>query len=392
MTLGLDIKLQDDMAEGVIRLNASGQITDFNRAAVPWLKYAIVAKNRLRLQIQEATCGNTTLPVVFEFPDVADPLLSHYSTHLCTAEPQTYALFIMAQHTPQESAVSTSDDADFFRLLGAETRHELTKMREMLPDVRTVQQSDRLSRLLVAFDQLSRLHQSDAFFTGERISLWSMVKRLIEEMPRGKCEFLLTPATDDKSDAGSAIYGDAKWMEIVLRTLLATVGESAPEFSKIEIRVHTSGAYVVLSSHFSSGTNRDRHVIAPTQCGEEQTWSLDTDIGYQICRRVVELHGGQLNTVHTDEGSIAVGAQKTESFIATFPLSAPSRMGHTRACGECQTALQMEKYAKDLAFVLKRPDAVPRTSPEELLMLSKLLTPTLRVPPRVNLEKKAAVR
>jgi len=40
-------------------------------------------------------------------------------------------------------------------------------------------------------------------------------------------------------------------------------------------------------------------------------------------------------------------------------------------------AMQMEKYAKDLAFLLTRQPVLATTSTQELQMLSKLLTPSL---------------
>ena len=384
MNLGLDMKLQEDLAEGVIHLSPDGQVTDFNRAAVPWIKYAIVARNPLRQQIEEITRGTLKPPVQIELPDTADQELLHYTIHLCTAGPKGYALFISSKRTQAEVTAQAANDNDFFRLLGSQTRHELTLLREKLSESRQdgaavgpslTEQSDRLSRLLIAFDQLSRLHQADAFQSGERLSLWRLVKQLIDESPRDRCSFFITPKVESKSEAQSVIYGDATWLETSIRTLMTAIAETAPPHSKVEMRLSLSGGYIVLSSHFataSGGETRDRPVLlAPG----DLALRLDTDIGRQICHRVVEMHGGQLVVTESDRAKNGVAG--IDSFSASFALSAPSRAGSSAACSVCPMAMQMEKYAKDLAFLLTRQPVLATTSTQELQMLSKLLTPSL---------------
>jgi hypothetical protein len=102
---------------------------------------------------------------------------------------------------------------------------------------------------------------------------------------------------------------------------------------------------------------------------------FDSDIARQICHRVVEMHGGLLSVTERDCANI--GVPGIESFVATFALSAPSRAGTSTACASCPTALQMNKYAKDIAFLLSRQPVHARTSPQEIQMLTKLLSPSV---------------
>jgi K+-sensing histidine kinase KdpD len=231
--------------------------------------------------------------------------------------------------------------------------------------------SDRLSRLLVALDQLSRLHQSDAFQAGERMSLWQLVQQLVDETPLSHCDFYITPQTQSKSESDSVIYGDATLLETSLRTLMAAVAESAPAHSQVEMRVRLNGGYIALSSHFSNAPVR--HTTHHKENAEpaKQALQFDSDIGRQICRRVVEMHGGLLTITETDRATDGVAG--VESFVATFPLSAPLRAGSSTECGNCPIALQMEKYARDIAFLLTRPTALAPTSQQEIQMLTKLL-------------------
>ena len=381
MTLGLDMKLQEDLAEGVIHLSPSGQVTDFNRAAVPWIKFAIVAKKQLQQQMEQIANGTLTPPVQIQLPDTADPARHSSTVHLCTAGPKGYALFITNAHPAPVASVPMASDTDFFRLLGSQTRHELTHLRDALSTARSenataggtlLEQSDRLSRLLVAFDQLSRLHQVDAFQAGERLSLWRLVKQLVDQTPRGQCELFITPTVESKIESERVIYGDAGWLETCMRTLITALTESAPEHCKFELRVRLNGAYIVVSSHIAQSSGRETQGRKdPTASSDEALW-LDTDIGLQICHRVVEMHGGQLTVTETDRAKHGVAG--IESFAATFPLSAPSRVGSVQACAVCPMSMQMDKYAKDIAFLLTRHAVVPKTSPQEMQMLTKLLS------------------
>jgi hypothetical protein len=102
---------------------------------------------------------------------------------------------------------------------------------------------------------------------------------------------------------------------------------------------------------------------------------FDSDIARQICRRVVAMHGGLLTVTERDCAND--GAAGMESFVATFALSAPSRAGSSTACASCPMALQMDKYAKDIAFLLSRQPVHARTSSQEIQMLTKLLSQSL---------------
>jgi hypothetical protein len=381
MTLGLDMKLQEDLAEGIIHLSPNGQVTDFNRAAVPWIKYAIAAKKQLQQQMEQIANGTFTAPLQIQFPDTAGPVLHNSTVHLCTAGPKGYALFIANAHPVLLASASMAGDNDLFRLLGTQTRHELTHLRNALAKASSddssaggilFEQTDRLSRLLVAFDQLSRLHQVDAFQAGERLSLWQLVKQLVNETSSSQCEFFITPKVESKAESGSVIYGDAGWLETCMRTLMASVVESAPAHSKVEMRVRLNGSYIVVSSHFAGSTSSETQCPKVANAPSNQALRLDTDIGRQICHRVVEMHGGLLTVIETDRAKD--GATGIESFAATFPLSAPSRVGSVQACEVCPMSMQMEKYAKDIAFLLTRHPVVAKTSPQEMQMLTKLLS------------------
>ena len=384
MNLGLDMNLQEELAEGVIHLSADGQVTDFNRSAVPWVKHAMAAKSQLCQHMVEISNGMLQPPLQIELPDTEDPVLHDHAVYLCTAGPAGYALFITNRRASAQAATLAANDNDFFRLLGAQTRHELTHLINTLSDASNETaatggslpgQAHRLSRLLVAFDQLSRLHQTDAFQSGERLSLWRLVKKLVDETNRGPCCFYINPQLESKVESDSVIYGDATWLETSIRTLMAAVAELAPAHSKVEMRVRLHGSYVVLSSHFSNASIKEMQNCKEANTTVTQALRFDSDIARQICHRVVEMHGGLLTVTERDCANNGVSG--IESFVATFALSAPSRAGSSTACASCPTALQMNKYAKDIAFLLSRQPVHARTSSQEIQLLTKLLSSSL---------------
>ena len=380
MNLGLDMRLQENLAEGVIHLSPNGQVTDFNRAATPWIQYAIYARQQLRQQMAQIASGKLQAPLQIELSAAADPVPKSCPAYLCTAGAKGYALFIPNTGDAPGTPSPAVNGSDFFRLMGSQTRHELTHLRDTLSGagsdgttagISLMEQSSRLSRLLIAFDRLSRLHQADAFQMGERVSLWKLTKQLVDEMPRDPCRFFIKPQVQSESELNSFIYGDAAWLETGIRTLMAAIAESAPAHSTVEMRLSLSGAYIVLGSHFSSAPDRGIAGHKAPAAHSDVALQLDADIGRQICHRVVEMHGGQLTL--TEGQCVKDGVTGIESFVATFPLSAPSNAGSPTACSVCPMAMQMDKYAKDIAFLLARHPVVTKTSAQELEMLSKLM-------------------
>ena len=380
MNLGLDMQLQENLAEGVIHLSPNGQVTDFNRAAMPWIQYAIDARQQLRQQMAQVASGILQAPVQIDLSATTDPAQKSYPAYLCTAGAKGYALFIPTTGGATGTPSPAANGSDFFRLLGSHTRQELTHLRDTLTGagsdgttagISLMEQSSRLSRLLIAFDRLSLLHQADAFQVGERLSLWKLTKQLVDEMPRDPCRFFINPPAQSESESNSFIYGDAAWLETGIRTLMAAIAESAPPHSTIEMRVSLSGGYINLGSHFSSAPGRGTVGRKAPGTLSDEALQLDADIGRQICHRVVEMHGGQLTV--TEGQHVKDGVTAIESFVATFPLSAPSSAGSSSVCSVCPMAMQMDKYAKDIAFLLARHPVATKTSPQEMEMLSKLM-------------------
>ena len=132
MTLGLNSKLQQGMLEGVILLNGQGQVMDFNPAALPWLHCAMGATQQLRHHIDMVVQGGASLPEIAECLHMTDPVLASHKVYLCEAGTEGYALFIAEPEIRASVPAMAQADTDFFRLLCAESRHQLSQVCELL--------------------------------------------------------------------------------------------------------------------------------------------------------------------------------------------------------------------------------------------------------------------
>ncbi|MEI6802034.1 MAG: hypothetical protein WCK83_02650 [Burkholderiales bacterium] len=383
MSLGLDVKLIEGMAQGVILVNREGQVTNFNRAALPWVKHVMAAAQKLRLQVEKAVKGTLRLPVKLDILKVTDPALCKHDVYLCEADAKGYALFVAAEELPASAPRLSLADENFFQFLSAENRREMTQLHNQLVGARAsnsldidalIVQTDRLSRLLVAFDQLARIHQPDAFTRGERLSLAPLVEEVLREMPRQKCDYFISYPTGAAAQIQSPIYGDAAWLKCMIETLLVGVGEGVPPQSGIELRIRQNGRYSVLSSHYTHASAKAQASATKTASAAASILHLDTDIGAQICRRIAEMHGGQLSISELELDSDGKALRGIESFTVILPTSAPAQAGNQLSCEMCLAARQAERYASDLAF-LTPSKPTSEVSETEHQMLSHIQLP-----------------
>lgn len=382
MNLELDMRLVEQMAEGVIQLNPDGLVTDFNRAAQPWMRLCLAAAPKLQVLIRQVDEGSLKAPVAVDLGVLPHSVPGTVNVHLCKREPKGYVLFITPTQPAASLPVLEERDADFFRMLDQETRHELSQLRDQLASPQrsaSVQEeavlraSDRVSRLLVAFDQLAQLHQIDAFNQGARLSLPTLIEDVLQEMPRQKCDYRVRTEPGNAPQTSGVLYGDANWLKCALRSLLEGLGDSAPPHSQIELRVRQNGGYSVLSSHFfhAAGAGRTQATAAP---GASTILRLDAGIRTQICRRILELHGGRLSVTYTGTALEGGQGEGIESFDLVLPISAPGQAGSLAACANCPAGKQAEKYAQDLAFLMPNQPANSDLSDEEMELLAQIST------------------
>jgi hypothetical protein len=360
----------EKMTEGVIVLNPDGQVTDYNRAAKPWLKACLAGASALAALIGKARAGQLQLPVAVD--GVFQQAAGGADFYLCRNEPSAFAIFITAPpptaRTPATAAAGSSQ-ADlgpdsFFALLGQDFRHELAALRQRLAEppvpadsanhlAQVQQQSLRLSQLLVAMEQLCELHEQDAFFQGDRVPMGALVDAAIAALPSRRSDYCVNRDLSDADGKQGMLFGDARWLGIALTALLEEMGASAPVQAQVEIRVRQAGGFVVLTGQCRPFLGQSGRPAAPASPAAQATFtSFSADIRMVICQRIVALHGGQLKSVALDADQADPKRRGMASFVLSLPTGAPLYGRRLAACASCLAPRQAEQYAQDLAALL----------------------------------------
>ena len=386
MNLLVNAALLERMAEGVILLNASGQVTDFNAAGRPWLAACGEARASLEKHIKRHAAELADGPCVVDVFGPQAGAGAAVEVHLCSNGPQSYALFIAPPLAAAPAPAVPADKTGFLDLLGEEIRHEITQWRAQLQAGQAgvtdagllARHSERLGRLFVVFDQLSRISHDDALGQGERLVLPALLQEVLADMPHRRADYALISAPAGKGRALGVVYGNAGLLKCSLRGLLEALDEGAPKHSQIELQMRQSGAYIMLSTGFATGARRGPR--APAATGAQANEPLrhapalrtEADIRLPIARRIVALHGGQLKTVDADSARRG-GASGLASFTLVLPTGAMLPGGRRLECADCPTAQQAQAYARDLAALMPGPDPGADVSGEELAFLMQVM-------------------
>jgi PAS domain-containing protein len=412
MELSIDMPLLNALQEGVVLLNQAGQVTDFNRAARPWLKACAKAQpllaEHIQHQIKHRAPGADPSPVAivpfepFEPSEPSEPsepfeslkpleLLGRASQatlapglHLCRHGPQGYAL-VIAPGQPQ-THIAAEPQTHLFDLLGEAIRHEFTHWRSALdraaPPAQPApaladlaSQSQRLSRLLVVFDQLSSMRDEQSPNQSERLSLMALTQAVLAAMPQRRADYALMVAPGGSARQHGMLYGHATLLTAGLRALLESLDQGAPPHSQIELWVRQSGRHVVLNSRFASGSAvSPRSPALEAFGGEAPALRLEADLRLPLARRIVELHGGQLSTEPLEAAPGKPQRPGIAGFTLVLPTGAAGELQRRPECIDCPTSQQAEAYARDLASLMTRPDSAADISGEEIAFLMHVIT------------------
>ena len=387
MELSINMPLLNTFQDGVVLLNRAGQVTDFNRAARPWLMACAKAQSQLVEEIEQRINHPGPRTIAIEPFEPFEPLslpgkaILAPGLHLCRQGSQGYALVITAGQ-PQAKAAA-APQTSLFDLLGEAIRHEFTHWRGELDRAAPLaqpapaladlaSQSQRLSRLLVVFDQLSSMRSDQLPNQSERLSLMTLTQAVLTSMPQRRVDYALMVVQGEPVRQHGMLYGHATLLTAGLRALLESLDQGAAPHSQIELWVRQSGRYVVLSSRFASVKRRRSAPVALSR--EALSMRLEADLRLPLARRIVELHGGQLSTEPLDAAPSQPLRQGIAAFTLVLPTGAAGEPQRHRECVNCPTTLQAEAYARDLASLTTRPDSATNVSGEEIAFLMHMIT------------------
>ena len=381
MELNFDMKMLENLSEGVVLLNKSGHITDFNKAASPWLKPCFNAAEKLATLIQEIIRDKNKSPVSVKILGLDERNAKPVKTYLCSNGEAGYALlFTPIQTLPVTQAADQRQGV--FILISAEIRHKITKLQEQLANIShqnapldltaIIQNSAHLNRLMAAIDLLSQLNEVDSISPGERISLEDLVSDVLGSMTHRRCDYTINAPQNDYPDHMGVVYGNAEWLKCGLRGLLEGLDEGATAKNPIELKVRQSGGFVVLTAKFlGDGDSGITGATKPVSMASA-AMGVAADIRVPIARRIFELHGGQLKIVEIDADNPDEFRRGISSFTLILPTGSPGKKRNLD-CDNCLVGQQAWAYASDLAKVMPISPVASDLSKEELEFLMHVM-------------------
>ena len=379
MELSLDMKMLENLSEGVILLTKSGHITDFNKAATPWLKPCFNAADQLATLIQAAIRDKIQSPIVVTILGLDGRNAKSVKTYLCSAGKTGFALLITPLAPLATTAVPEPKTSNFV-LVSTEVRHQITQLQEQLAtlkgaqaDMAAVAQSlEHMSRLLTAINQLSQLSEIESFTLGERISVDELISTVLGSMTHRRCNYSVNASPNDHPDQLGLVYGNAEWLKCGLRGLLDGLDEGAQAGSPIELKVRQSGGFVVLTAK-SMGADGDRITGASKPLSMAcAAMGVASDIRVPIARRIIELHNGQLKIVEIDSENPDVFLRGIASFTLILPTGSPGKKRNPE-CDNCLVGQQAWAYARDLAQLMPTSTVDSDLSSEEREFLMQVM-------------------
>ena len=178
-------------------------------------------------------------------------------------------------------------------------------------------QVDRLTRLVEMLIQMSKLDATASIDT-DFIHLGSVIETLLEGM-EGRIEVKSLKVTADLSDELDLIRGDGDLLNVALTAILENAIRFTEEGGRITIRTRRIGDDVAIEiSDTGIGMKTDvlPHIFKRLYREDSSHHTSGFGLGLPIAQRVVELHGGRIET----ESEPGVGS----TFRVRLPYVEPS--------------------------------------------------------------------
>ena len=388
MKVNIDVKLIKEMLNGVIFLDRAGHILDFNSAARPYLKSCFNSANYLAREIEKCLANGNEGPVVVSFTDNAQGAQSPIGINLCINEKKGAVIFVTHQIGNEFSNVlaSTPTTTTALDLIGNEMRHQMTDLLERLGsiDIKRPNQEftfltsaiERMSRHLVAMDQLSMLYRGESFQREEKIQFLDMIDEVLVALPEQRCDYAINRALSDKKGRLGVLYGNPELLKSGLRSLFQRMGDSSPPRCQVELRLRQSGNHLVLTGGFMTSRMERLSTVQKVSSSKESRHAAErqADLRLPISRRILEMHGGKLKVSEVNNEEQGNADKQIESFTLTLPTGLPYLGKRSSACEDCPITRQTEAYARDLVSLMPDNHKASELTQQELAYLQSVMS------------------
>lgn len=356
MNLTFDSAATKMLSDGIILLDPSGQPREANAAAEPWLRRCIELTPHWAKQVGLERAGTLKLPVTIDL-DSGDGETPSAHVRLLKNRNAGYALLIQPLQTARPQA-HKSGNLGLLALFSGKVREEVaqfsTRLREFnhseVQRAELRRQAAALDVLLAELDAMAELDQRDEVFADERLSLAEIVQSTLPSLPRTTGDKPIRYVLTESGKEMAPVYGHRKWMRQALYTLLARLGRSCPEQGRVTIDLRQIGDFVVMNGRTTTPTPDGFALSAAHAAGLP-----GEELRAEICRRIIELHGGQLKIRYANselKPQEQDEAGEIESISLSLPTGVPEGDRSRVSCAECRITRQSMQYARDLAEMM----------------------------------------
>ena len=384
MFLKFDSSTLEKLSEGVVLLDRYGQVTDFNRAAKPWIKACTKVADKISAIVAQAIRTNAQTPILVDIFPTTGVQSEAAEVTLCSDGKDGFALLITPVHVITPDPAGTFLRQGIFPLIGDEVRHELTQLIQELgaiKDERCVadivpvrERAQHLRSMFVAMEELSGIAQVGSVFPGERLSVVSLLKEAIASSTYRRYDYYISTSASEPAEELGVLYGSASWIQCAFAALLQCLEQGAPRRSHIAVNVRQNGGFVVISARPSNASDVGDANLVRAEPVKDPALRLAASVRIPLARRIVALHGGQLKVVAIDGEELGQSAA-IESFTLQLPTGSPVNQ-RSKDCEVCSVNQQALAYARDLVALM--PSVHSReeeVSEEERMLLSHLSQP-----------------
>ena len=384
MFLKFDTNTLEKLSEGVVLLDRYGQLTDFNRAAKPWIKACVKYADKISAVVAQVIRTNAKTPFLVDVFPTTDAQSEAAEVMLCSDGKDGFALLITPVHAITPDSASSWQRQGIFQLIGDEVRHELAQLIQELgaiKDDRCVadivlvrERAQHLRSMFVAMEELTRIAQVGSVFPGERLSVVALLKDAIASSTYRRCDYYISASASEPAQEVGILYGSASWIQCAFAALLQCLEQGAPRRSHITMNVRQNGGFVVITARPSSVSEVGDASLVRPEPAKDPALRLAASVRIPLARRIVALHGGQLKVVAIDGEDVGQSAA-IESFTLQLPTGSPVNQ-RSKDCESCSVNQQALAYARDLVALLPRVHSKEDdVSDEERVLLTRMTQP-----------------
>jgi hypothetical protein len=367
MRLNLDMNILRHMTDGVVVLDRYAQIVAFNKIAEPWAPRCQAMSAAIKRLIDEERQGRLVLPLFIEL-QTGPSSAAHQRADawLCKNGRNEYAIFIVspnpALQTNAPTPVHTKTQRNLLALVGGEVREQLSILRALIPTQGSLQpkapeiiaqQCKKVEQLMQEVTDLSQLLEHDEVFAGERLSLPDLIENILLSLPPNTNQS--TIELQARTGAMGPVYGNGAWLSYALRLLIGGMMTDAPPRTSVQLGMRQMGDFLVLTGRSSINGARPSEPISmrtgPTH--SETTINEAASIQMMMCKRIVELHAGELRVTGISvDASPFLAPSRIESFVLTLMTSMPAHERSHASCADCRRVGQALSFASDMAQLI----------------------------------------